>query len=200
MMVTLEISEGSKALIARHAKAAQGLPAAFSRAMGAAVQTGAEEVRLSLQQGRYGLQRRSGGLVESVTGWMIDEKAPLGAIGVPADRPAARYASILETGGTIRPVAAKALAIPISAEAKGYTSPRDMPDLVMISRPGKPPLLVRRRLRRGKDIGFEVHWVLVGQVMIAGRQWLSRGAADALPAMVRVFEDVLNEALNPKSA
>jgi len=193
VIVTLEITEASKRLIARHTKAADQAGEALARGLEAAAVAGADKIREGLVRGDYDLvmQHPGSGLAASVFGWMIDASIPLAAVGVPSDAPAAKYARILEEGGTIRPRTARALAVPISDEAKREESPRAMAGLVMISRrmAGKPPLLARV-LRGGR---LQVHWVLLKSVTIRPRRWLSRGTQDALPEMTRVFEGVLSE-------
>jgi len=191
MIVTLEIDPASRALVSRHAASAPQAEAAFAGALGAAVFDGAESVREDLALGRLGLRPSSGqgGLEESVSGWMIDRAIPLAAVGVPSNAPAARYAAMQEFGGRIVPRTAKALAVPISAEAKGHESPRDMEGLSLMPRRGKPPLLVRligggRSRARAR---VEVHWVLVPSVTILGTGWLSSGVRRAVGAMERAF-------------
>ena len=68
------------------------------------------------------------------------------------------YAAMREFGGVIKPVNAKALAIPIHKKAKGV-SPREFSDLFMIKKPGKDPLLARKK---GK--GIEIMYVLKKRV------------------------------------
>jgi len=85
-----------------------------------------------------------------------------------------KYARIHEKGGTITAKPGKALAIPLDAAktaggASRYKSPKEIPDLVMIKRPGRPPLLVKQAVRgRGMDrriMGIPM-FVLVKSVMI----------------------------------
>lgn len=194
MIVTLEIPAATRRKFERNAKLAKRADDAISGGLNAAVAVGAEEVRENLSRGGLGLTMRhpASGLAASMMGWMID--AATGAVGVPAESPAAAYAGILERGGTIYPGPGKrALAIPISDEAKKHTSPRDMPDLVMIPRKGKPPLLVRQLQRRGDLRGFELHWVLVKSVTIPAFRWLSKGVDAALGSMTGAMQDRLNE-------
>lgn len=196
MIITIEIPPASRRRIDRDAKKARELKGAMGDAMQTAVAVGADVIVKGLMMGRYGLtmQHPASGLAASTRGWMIDREGPIGAVGVPSDSPAAAYAGILERGGTITPKRAKALAVPVSEEAKQYSSPRDMADLTMISRPGKPGLLVRTA--KGGDVtGFEVHWVLVGSVTIPAFHWLSQGARDAKDDMSAAFGDVISEHL-----
>ena len=80
-----------------------------------------------------------------------------------------------------------------------YDSPRQMDNLAMIKRKGRPPLLIESRPgRRGSMSGARmiVHWVLMSQVVIPPSRWLSRGAQAARGAMVNAFADRLNEYLD----
>jgi len=195
MIVSLELTQKSKAAIARHAGAAGEARKAFLDALGAAVVTGGEEVRESLALGRLGLRMRhpGSGLAASVMGWLIDPESLVGAIGVPSNSPAARYAAIHEFGGTITPKSAKALAVPISAEAREVASPRDMTGLTLMPRKGKPPLLVRLIGGGRKKERVEVHWVLLPKVEIQATHWLSEGVRRATKAIARAAQSVVNE-------
>jgi len=198
MIVTLELDPKSRGLIERHAKAAGEAHGAFVGALATSVVAGAEEVRLLAAQDRLGLrmQHPGSGLAASIMGWMIDEQAPLAAIGVPSNTPAARYAAIHEFGGTILPKSGKALAIPISAEARSVASPRDMEGLTLIPRQGRPPLLVREFLGGGrKKARFEVHWVLVRSVTLPATHWFSEGIRRAARVIGKAFESRLGEYL-----
>jgi hypothetical protein len=190
MILTIELSEEARALIERHEKTAQGAGRAMTEALHTAVHVGAQEIRQALYQSGYGLTMRhpgQGGLAWSMEGWMISED--LAALGVPSNTPAARYAAILEFGGTITPKQARALAVPVSEEAKKSAGPRTMAGLQFIPREGKPPLLARV-MRGGR---LQVHWVLLASVTIPGRHWLALSAGNAKGAMERAFEGRLNE-------
>ena len=193
MIVTLEIPAATRRKFERDAKLADRAADAVSAGLGAAVAVGGEDVRESLVRGSLGLTMRhpSSGLAASVAGWMID--GGTGAVGVPAEAPAAAYARLLEKGGTIYPKNAKALAVPISDEAKKFSSPRDMPDLDLIPRKGKPSLLVRQMRSRGNLRGFELHWILVKSVTIPAFGWLSKGVVAAMPEMTDAMQDELDE-------
>ena len=104
MIVTLEIPAATSRKIKRDARLARQAPEVFSRGMEAAVAVGAEEIREQLVTGDLGLTMRhpASGLAASVTGWMIDRQAPLGALGVPSNSPAAAYAKIQEEGGEVQ--------------------------------------------------------------------------------------------------
>ena len=189
MIVTLEIPAASRRQIERQAKALDDAPAVMRRALEAAVVVGAEEIRdlLVTQQLGLEMQNPGSGLAASVMGWMISDD--LGAVGVPSNSPAAAYAGILERGGTIYPKTATALAVPVHPEAKQYSSPRDMPGLFMLKRPGKAPLLARSV---GGD-AIQVMWVLLASVTIPAFRWLSKGADLAKADMAATYQDELNK-------
>ena len=196
MIVTLSIPAATRRKIDRGRKAAARVDQAMAAAMGSAVAVGAEEVRAALQTGDLGITARHGGLglAGAVTGWMLDASAPLGAIGVPANSPAAAYAAIQERGGVIRPRNAKMLAVPVSDEAKRYSSPRDMQGLTLIPRKGRPPLLVRMLAARGgRRANWQIHWVLLASVTIRASRWLSEGVDRARPEMAAAFGDRMGE-------
>lgn len=193
MIVTLQISPAAERTVARHIDLAADAPQAMADAVFAAAVTGAEDVRAQLVQGRLPVQaqRPATGLAASLAGWWLDETAMVAALGVPANTPAAAYARILNDGGVIRPVNAKALAVPVSEEARLYNSPRDQANLTYIpSRNGKPPLLVEEINKRGGATGMQVHWLLLASVTIPAFGWFDRGVAAAEGVMVGAAEDV----------
>jgi len=196
MIVSLELTPESKLAIQRAADRAEDFRPAVAKAVHAAVVGGADRIVVELLRGRYGLTMRhpgQGGLAGSVFGWMLSDDPPVGAVGVPSNTPAARYAGMLERGGMIRPRTARMLAIPLSGEAKRMTSPRQMEGLFLLrSRAGN--LLLARRSERGGG-RLDLHWVLKDQVRIEPRHWLSRGAEDAADEMAETFADVLGEEL-----
>jgi len=184
-LATIEITPESWATIERIGRAVDGWMAAVGAALGVAVWRGGEEVAEYMEMGELGLtpgEAGRGGLAESVQGWMLSESEPLGAIGVPGNYPAAVYAGIQEWGGTIYPKNARALAVPVSHEAKMHDSPREMDGLVLIKRPGKPPILARVT---GDTV--ECHWVLLASVTLQATHWLSTGVERAAPEMARVL-------------
>jgi len=183
-VVTFELGPETREKIARDASLADQFASVLASGLGHAVAAGGDGVKQRLNQGELGLTMQhagQGGLGDAVRGWMIDPE--LGAIGVPGNHPAAAYAAIHEYGGTITPKHAKALAVPISTEARLCTSPRDMADLVLIKRPGKAPILARILGDR-----VEVHWVLLASVTIKPTHWLSRGVELELPTMCGVLQ------------
>ena len=184
MIVTIEYTEQTRRTIERHGRRIAELPVVLSEALGDGAAAGADEVRRSLVMGESELTMRNpgqGGLASCVFGWMLDPTAPLAAIGVPSNTPAAAYAGIQEHGGTIRPKpGGRALAIPVSDEAEMFDSPIDHEqatgELVLIRRASGPPLLIRPNAG-GAD--FELHWVLVPSVEIRATHWLSEGVQAA---------------------
>jgi hypothetical protein len=184
-LATIEITPESWAAIERIGRAAAGWMGAVAGALGVACGIGGDQIAEWMQMGELGLRPGNagqGGLASGVAGWMLSQTEPLGAIGVPGNHPAAAYAGIQETGGTIYPKNAKALAVPVSAEAKLHESPREMDGLVLIKRPGKPPILARVT---GDKV--ETHWVLVASVTLQATHWLSTGVERAAPEMARVM-------------
>ncbi len=198
MIVTMNIPAETHRKIARDKRLAGRAGEALAASMETAVAVGADGVIERLILGELGLkmQNPASGLAASVAGWMTDPSAPAGAIGVRSNSPAAAYARILETGGTIKPKNGKALAIPVSDEAKRYTSPRDMQGLDLIPRKGKPPLLVRKLAARGaRRAQWVIHWVLVKSVTIRAYHWLTKGVKAEAPEMRNAFASRLGEYL-----
>jgi hypothetical protein len=195
MIVELTIPASTQRKIERDERLAGRAADAIADGLETAAVVGAEEIRVFLVMGESGLtmQHPGTGMAAAVMGWMLDRSAPLAAMCIPGNSPAAAYAGIQERGGTIVPRTARALAVPISEEAKMYSSPRDMPGLTMIPRQGRPPLLVRQLAGRGDARGFELHWVLVPSVTIAATHWLTRGAERARPEMAAGMQDRMNE-------
>jgi len=184
-LATIEITPKSWATIEKIGRAVDGWMAAVGAALGVAVGIGGDQVAEWMQMGELGLKPGNagqGGLASGVAGWMLSETEPLGAIGVPGNHPAAVYAGIQEWGGKIYPKTAKALAVPVSHEAKMHDSPREMDGLVMITRPGKPPILARVA---GDTV--ECHWVLLASVTLQATHWLSTGVERAAPEMAHVM-------------
>jgi hypothetical protein len=112
--------------------------------------------------------------------------------------PASSYAAIHERGGVIRAKGRGALAIPIGRARTATGKPRfpggpheaarKHPEMFMLKRSGKPPLLVRplRVAGRsgGKIRGIEPLFVLLKSVRIPPRRWLSGGVERG----IRVFQ------------
>jgi hypothetical protein len=106
------------------------------------------QVRTQMR-GRPGLNMRHGGGAGLSGSWFVRE---IHGISDSVYRLATRskYAAVHQygDGGKVFAKKSKMLAIPISPQAQGK-SPRDFHDLIMISRPGHPPLLVRQYRKGG---------------------------------------------------
>ncbi len=92
---------------------------------------------------------------------------------------AGKVAFIMEFGALVRPKKAKALAIPISRQAKKHKdaggSARNFPKkLVFIRRKGKPPLLVEMTGKKGGKLRskWTIHYVLPAMARIAPRPFM----------------------------
>ncbi len=195
MMVTLEISHQAQRAARNASKAAGRAGDVMADAVEAAAVVGADVIAEAVVTGQVGIaqenQHPATGLASGVQGWMVDRSVPLAAIGIPSNHPAHAYGRVQAKGGTIFPKNARALAIPISKEAKRHSSPREMEDLDLIPRPGRPPLLVRQI--KGGRARLEVHWVLVRSVVIPATHWLTRGVKLAAEDMMDAARDVLRE-------
>jgi phage gpG-like protein len=119
--------------------------------------------------GQSGLHRRSGQLINSIT-FEVEQEGQdmLGRVGTNL-----KYARIHEYGGVIQPTSAQALAVPVHPSAEGH-KPKDFPDLVLIKRPGRPPLLVRKVATKAKGLHerMDVMFVLLKSVHIPARPYL----------------------------
>ena len=191
MFVTLELDPASLETVRRHGRLADRADDVLADSLMAACRAGADQVNAAATSADLGFTPQHGGagLAGATEAWWLDRSGPVAAVGVPANSPAAAYARMLEEGGTIRPRSARALAIPVSPEAKRYKSPREMPGLFMLKRPGKRPLLCESVGTRGRLI---VHWVLAASVTIEARHWLSRGVTGARDEMVAAGQGVLD--------
>lgn len=94
-------------------------------------------------------------------------------------------AKLMQTGGTITPKNAHALAIPVTAEARRYASPRDFPRTLFVLRKkgsGRPGVLAER-VSGG---AVAVHYVLVKSVTVPARPYLglTPEAVDSIRAAV----------------
>jgi hypothetical protein len=137
------------------------------------------------------LKRRTGILARSTVGRGVRVN------GIPGMRvgvftgPALKYAAAQEYGADIRPVKAKALAIPTSevktpAGVSRFDSPRDYPEKLHF-----------RPFRRGNVIGGlfdssgKLLWILASQVRIEGKHWLSSGVEERLPEVSRALREFI---------
>ncbi|MFA4945752.1 MAG: hypothetical protein WC789_13775 [Lentisphaeria bacterium] len=198
MIVLMTIPDETRRKVEADQAAAAGLQAAANAAIGAAAGVGAEVVAAGLVTGSYRLKARNpaSGVASGMMAWPIDEGEGLWAMGIPANHPSCGYASAQNEG--VYPVRAKALAIPVSAAARSFRSPREQSGLVLVSRrkQGKPPLLIEEVLggRKGAKYvrSIVVHWVLVSSVT-AAVGWWEQAVADAVPQMTEAFRAELGK-------
>lgn len=108
----------------------------------------------------------TGNLMGSINTQVLEESAEQVTVGVG---PSVVYGRIQELGGTVRPVSAKHLAVPVNARKN--TTPRDYPDLKLIHPKGGDPLLVE------PGEGGRVMFVLKKSVTLPARPYL-RPAVD----------------------
>lgn len=100
------------------------------------------------------------------------------------------YAHIQEKGGDIKPVNAKALAVPIHPDAKKTAIPEGrsikdvFPDLVLISRKNAPALLVRPAGRGMNHGRFDLMFVLVTQVTLKANPYLVPALFSEMPKVL----------------
>jgi len=102
------------------------------------------------------------------------------------------YADILDRGGTVKPKTAKALAIPISPQAKKRW-PRDWPDGVLtliVSKRGTPLLIEAKASRT------ILHYVLKQSVTIAPRHYVDAAAKRAEPQVHKILGESVKAALS----
>lgn len=193
MIVTMQTTAASQKTAADLQAAGSRFVDAVAAGMIACASVGADVVTEGLQKNQLGVRIRTGGLAKSISSWWIDREGLLCAMGVSVNSGGAyAYACILNYGGTIKPVRAKMLSIPITEEAKQYASPRDMQGLQIIRSGGKLLLATVRQTAGG---GEEItpHWVLVPSVVIPAFGWFEAGIALALQPMVAEFDATFNE-------
>ena len=99
------------------------------------------------------------------------------------------YARIQDEGGTIVPRRARALTIPV-AGTKGVAA--NFPNMFLLKRPGKPPLLVEKTAKGALKLRF----VLVSQVTLKATGWWSIPWAEAQAELKGLYlpENVLRVA------
>jgi len=85
-----------------------------------------------------------------------------------------KQARLLQKGGTIRPVKARLLAIPVIPQAAAAGSPRNVAGLTLI-KTGKGTLLLVKTTKRA----FHIWYVLLPKVTVDAREFLGAGPADA---------------------
>ncbi|MBA5778075.1 phage morphogenesis protein [Stappia sp. F7233] len=153
---------------------------AVTAKMRAAQQTGVNQTMAAAAaeaKRNHDWQNRTGVLEGAIDIVRVAEPVTDGVRGTWGARDVA-YARIHELGGTIRPVQAKFLAIPVSAEAERAGSPRRMGELAYAQSLKGQPLLVDRN-------SGDVHWVLKTEVKIPARPYLRPAADKEYPKLAR---------------
>lgn len=148
-------------------------------------------------------KRRSGDLTRSITA-----AEPLrrpggvweGRFGYGSG-PSARYARILEDGGTITPKNAKVLSIPILAGLTGtgrarYESPKEVEGGFWITRAGLPPLFAVQRGGKNSQ-RLDILFVGAQRSVIKGKKSAERSAAEAQLRARSVLDEQVRLALSP---
>lgn len=191
MQIVIEMSEDSKSVIAKWA----GKPKRLRSGMVAAARHGAELLASAISEKELGeggvLRVVTGMLRRSVAGRIVSHTGDAIVAGVGVIKgPATKYARIHEKGGVIRAKGGGALAMPLPAARTPSGKPRfpggpaeakqKYPDLFMLKRRGRPPLLVRPlRMRgggaHGKVKALEPLFILLKSVRMPARKWLSGG-------------------------
>jgi hypothetical protein len=103
-----------------------------------------------------------------------------------------RYARMRDQGGTIVPVNAKMLAIPLSAAAKRLASPREQANLDLVPLNGRLFLVERAKggTFKAKDLQ-RFHWMLVPKVTQQGNGYVTKVVeAERANVARKVAEDV----------
>lgn len=136
---------------------------------------------------------QTGHLKRSVT-WASPQD--LGTPGKAAIGTNVKYGRYQEKGAYITPKKARALAVPISREAKRASAkglgPRSMPNLFMLSRKGRDPLLAVKRARGA----LKIMYVLKKSVRLKPRPWLKPGFEKAKPLIRSAFASSLRQSMN----
>jgi len=195
----VQVSIGITAAGRDEIKRLKGMPSRLARGVEAGMRQAVHAaagavVKHSLSGGV--LRRRTGALARSIAGRTEGSGLDIvGLVGV-SKGPAARYAAMLEGGGTIR-MKSKRLAVPVG-EALTPTGrprypggPRTVPGLVMIKRPGRAPLLAMPM--GGGQI--EPLFVLKTSVTIRGYHWLSKGMDAAIEPVTNTLQRSVDAAL-----
>lgn len=197
----MQITSASQKTAADLQSAGQRFVSAVGGAMLSSVNLGASIVTEAVAKNQLGIRSRGGlaGLSSSIFGWMIDAENLLAAMGVPSNSPAAAYAYIQNEGsgylpgGVIKPVRAKRLAVPVSDEAKRYTSPRDMRNLTLIHLNNGRMILATVN---GENV--TTHWVLQPYVYLKPTHWFDHGVKLAEEPMTKEFDAEFAERLGTR--
>jgi phage gpG-like protein len=182
MTIGLEIN--TEGIEAYSANAASDVPEALQAGVMDAAEFTAGTIRRWIADtfGKKG-NKVTGNLANSYTVQLVKtEKGDIKA-GVFSDL---EYAAIQNYGGTFGPKTAGALTVPIGMgkELPVGARARDVPGLVMIKQPGKPPLLVKPRKTR-----WDLYFVLVKQVTIPATYYLEKAEADAERDVIEILKE-----------
>jgi len=187
MTIGLQIVDGATPVFE---KLERDLPNVLERGLLSAATYAAGEIRRQVFA-RFGGKnnRTTGNLANSFTATLLQSRGGNIAAGAMSDL---IYAGIQNRGGTIT-AKGKALTVPIGM---GKTLPvgaraRDVPGLVLISRPGKPGLLVRPRKK-----AFDLYFVLVKSVNITGRRYIEAAAKEAETEVIRILDEAAQGGIN----
>lgn len=196
MQIEVQLTDRGRDAVRRIRRRPAKLAAAVEAGMRRAVKVAAGVVVRESLSGQN-VKRRTGALARSIDG-RIDGSglATTGYVGVTSG-PAAKYAKMLETGGTIT-MKGKRLAIPVgpaltpTGRQRFPGGPRSVPDLVLITPNGKPPMLAKVQ----PDGTIEVYFVLKTSVKIPATEWLSRGMQAAARPVTETLQRSIDAALN----
>jgi len=187
-------------------------PELFSRALMPAVNSAATRLASRIAQTQFRgspLQTRTGILAGSVASRVFRVgDVVLAQIGT-IKGPARAYARIQEEGGVIKPVKGKALAVPLAGAKTPSGRPRfpggpreaqaKYPDMFLLKRRGKPPLLVRPLRVRGRSNGrvkaLIPMFILLKRVTIKATRWLSEGVSRNVDVWDVAFTEEMNRRL-----
>lgn len=161
------------------------------------------EEGLSGRSGGFGLARRTGALARSVQGRGVRING-IPAIKVGVFRgPALAYAGIQETGGTIKPVRAKALAIPVGpaltpSGVPRFSGPRALNLRFLPFRRGIAvgKLVDEKEAKQAQDRGGSPYdarafYILMTKVEIPASRWLSGPIRANIPFIAAQLEDLI---------
>ncbi len=172
------------------------LHAALRREMATTVEDAVGRAKARL--GGDVLMVRTGNLRRSITGEVVraDASGIEGAVMAGGGPRAVRYAAIHEYGGTIRPVNAKALAIPLKRaqnpnKSAKYASPRQVQGLTLIWPKGSPRGWLVKRKKRSTEFWFK----LVRKVTIPERPYVRPSVREAVTGLRGRVHDAFTDAL-----
>lgn len=156
----------------------RGIPEADFRAMSRAAKHLERRVKENLRAGRHGLRSRKTLRQSFTSAAFVQGKKAVGVVGSNLV-----YARIHELGGTIRPVKAGALTIPMrrKAGARGARA-SDYPNAFILRLPGRGAYLVRK-----VGTGLDFLFVLKKQVRIRAKHYLERTQKEEQTKLVQLL-------------